>query len=128
MNALALKFALALAAITPQHQHVRDEIRHHRSHPIRCTRHAVASVYGPGDSGSRTASGATLTWTLRAVAHKTYRLHKRITFCFRGRHLTVPILDRGPYVAGRDFDLTIGAARALRFPVGVGGIEWRFGP
>ena len=35
---------------------------------------------------------------------------------YRGRSVTVPVVDRGPYVAGRDFDLTEATKERLRFP------------
>ena len=42
-----------------------------------------------------------------------------MTLRYRGRSVTVPVVDRGPYVAGRDFDLTEATKERLRFP-GVG--------
>jgi rare lipoprotein A (peptidoglycan hydrolase) len=35
---------------------------------------------------------------------------------YRGRSITVPVVDRGPYVAGRDFDLTAATRDRLHFP------------
>jgi len=38
-----------------------------------------------------------------------------VTFRHHGRVLRIPVIDRGPYVAGREYDLTAAAARKLRF-------------
>jgi rare lipoprotein A (peptidoglycan hydrolase) len=38
---------------------------------------------------------------------------------YRGRSVTVPVIDRGPYVAGRSYDLTAATKARLGFP-GVG--------
>jgi rare lipoprotein A len=35
----------------------------------------------------------------------------------------VPVIDRGPYIAGREWDLTGATAAALGFP-GLGQIRW----
>ena len=40
-----------------------------------------------------------------------------------GRSVTVPVIERGPYVAGAEWDLTGAATAALAFP-GLGQIEW----
>jgi len=40
-----------------------------------------------------------------------------------GRSVTVPVIERGPYVAGAEWDLTGAAAEALAFP-GLCQIEW----
>ena len=39
----------------------------------------------------------------------------------------MPVIDRGPYIAGREWDLTGATAEALGFP-GLGQIEWSVGP
>ncbi len=43
----------------------------------------------------------------------------RIRLRYHGRSVTVPVIDRGPYVAGRDYDLTEAVKEKLDFP-GVG--------
>lgn len=78
-------------------------------------RPAVASWYGPGFFGRRTACGKRLTSGMLGVAHKSLRCGKRVEFLFDGRTITVPVIDRGPYVAGREFDLTQATAEALGF-------------
>ena len=40
----------------------------------------------------------------------------KVKLRYRGRTVTVPVVDRGPYVAGRDFDLTAATKAKLGFP------------
>ena len=84
------------------------------------------SWYGPGLIGNGTACGQTLTRTLIGVAHRSLPCGTLITFRHAGRTLTVPVVDRGPYVGGRIFDLTVGACRKLDH-CHTGPIEWRYG-
>lgn len=84
---------------------------------------ALASWYGPGFYGNRTACGLTLTTGLIGVAHKTMACGTRLLVCYRGRCMHASVVDRGPYVAGREFDLTGGLAVALGFG-GVDSITW----
>ena len=44
-----------------------------------------------------------------------------------GRTLTLPVVDRGPYVSGRTWDLTGGACRKLRHCF-TGPMSWRATP
>jgi len=57
------------------------------------------------------------------VAHKTAPCGTVIQFTYAGRALRVAVIDRGPYIAGREWDLTGAAADALGFP-GLGAIAW----
>src|SRR5205085_1413452 len=41
-----------------------------------------------------------------------------------GKAIRVPVIDRGPYIAGREWDFTGATAAALGFP-GLGVVEWR---
>ena len=86
------------------------------------------SWYGPGFYGNRTACGKTLTTTLLGVAHKTLPCGTMVSFRnpSNGRVVTVPVVDRGPYVAGRQWDLTAGACKAIAHCY-TGPIQWRFG-
>jgi len=75
-----------------------------------------ASWYGPGFMGGRTACGGTLTGSVKGVAHKTLPCGTKVTFRYRGRTVTAKVIDRGPYAAGRDWDLAPATKRALGFP------------
>ena len=85
------------------------------------------SWYGPGFYGHRTACGKTLTTTLLGVAHKTLPCGTMVTFRnpANGRTITVPVVDRGPYVAGRQWDLTGATCQAIGHCY-TGPIQWRF--
>ncbi len=82
-------------------------------------RKRVASWYGPGFYGNRTACGQTFTSRLMGVAHRSLRCGYMVTIRYNGRYRTVPVVDRGPYVRGRDFDLT----EALRNYLGFAGVD-----
>lgn len=78
-------------------------------------RAAHASWYGPGLYGNSTACGGALTSGRLGVAHRWLPCGTRVTFRYRGRSVTVPVIDRGPYAAGREWDLTAATKSALRF-------------
>jgi rare lipoprotein A len=82
------------------------------------------SWYGPGFYGRRTACGQELTTTLVGVAHKTLPCGTLVTFRNGGRTVTMPVVDRGPYVAGRQWDLTGGACKKLAHCY-TGSISWK---
>lgn len=84
------------------------------------------SWYGPGFYGNRTACGHAMTRGLIGVAHRSLPCGTRITFRNpdNGRIVTAPVVDRGPYVAGRSWDLTGGLCRKLDHCY-TGSIYWR---
>jgi hypothetical protein len=73
---------------------------------------AGASWYGGGGS---LACGGWLTSTTMGVANRTLPCGTLVTLRYDGRSVRVPVIDRGPYVAGREFDLTEATKRALGF-------------
>ena len=83
---------------------------------------AISSWYGPGFWGRRTACGVRLRSATVGVAHRTLPCGTKVEMYYRGKTLTVPVIDRGPFVDGRDWDLTRAAARqlAVRATVRVG--------
>ena len=85
------------------------------------------SWYGPGLIGNGTACGQTLTRRLVGVAHRTLPCGTRIQFRYDGKTLTVPVVDRGPYVGDRVFDLTYAACKQLDHCF-TGPIKWRYAP
>ena len=80
---------------------------------------AGASYYGPGLYGNGVACGGTLMPGTMGVANKTLPCGTKVKLRYHGRTVTVPVIDRGPYVAGRDYDLTEAVKEKLGFP-GVG--------
>ena len=85
-------------------------------------RHALASWYGPGFYGRQTGCGGTLGYSQMGVAHKTLPCGTKVTLRHNGRRVRVPVIDRGPYVGAREYDLTAATARKLHFR-GHGGID-----
>jgi hypothetical protein len=73
----------------------------------------LATWYGPGLYGNRTACGQTLRRSTLGVAHKTLPCGTPVTFYHRGRFVTVSVIDRGPFRRGVEWDLTSAAAKAL---------------
>jgi len=83
---------------------------------------SIASVFTA--YGDPIACGGVLHVAQLGVANKTLPCGTEVIFRYGGRAIRVPVIDRGPYIAGREWDLTGAAAEALRFP-GLGPIEWR---
>jgi rare lipoprotein A len=73
---------------------------------------AGASWYG---GGGGLACGGQLTSSTLGVANKTLPCGTIVTLRYLGHTVRVPVVDRGPYVAGREFDLTEATKRALGF-------------
>lgn len=73
---------------------------------------AGASWYG---GGGGLACGGQLTSTTMGVANKTLPCGSQVTLRYGERTVRVRVIDRGPYVAGREFDLTEATKRALGF-------------
>ena len=80
----------------------------------------IASWYGPGFHGRRTASGERFNTHALTAAHRSLPFGSRVkvTNTRTGRSVVVRINDRGPFTGGRVIDLSQAAARA----VGIGGV------
>jgi len=77
-------------------------------------RASLATWFGPGFYGQRTACGQVLTPAVVGVAHRSLPCGTLVKVSYRGRQLIVPVIDRGPYAHnGAAWDLTSGAAQAL---------------
>lgn len=87
---------------------------------LRAFRATLASWYGL--YGGALACGGTLGYGTLGVANKWLPCGTQVTLRYRGREITVPVIDRGPYVGGREWDLTGATARALGF--GGVGVVW----
>lgn len=75
-----------------------------------------SSYYGPGLYGHRTACGQILTAGVLGVAHRSLPCGTPVTLQYGSATLTVPVIDRGPYVLSRVFDLTYATKVALGCP------------
>lgn len=81
----------------------------------------LASWYGPGFGGHRTASGERFNGGAFTAAHRSLPFGAKVlvTSSRTGRSVVVRINDRGPFARGRIIDLSPAASRAL----GMGGTE-----
>jgi peptidoglycan lytic transglycosylase len=75
----------------------------------------TASWYGPGLYGNKLSCGGRLTPGRIGVAHKSLPCGAKLTLRKGDRTVRVRVIDRGPYVGGREFDLTEATARRLNF-------------
>ena len=74
---------------------------------------AVATLYGPGLWGHHTACGERLTRATIGVASRTLKCGTQVSVVYKGREITVPVIDRGPFTTGVTWDLTMATAKAL---------------
>ena len=81
------------------------------------TARARASWYGTGSNGKVTASGVPYSRVAKTAAHRTlpFGTMVEVTNLRNGKKLTVRVTDRGPYVPGREIDVSQAAARKLGF-------------
>ena len=86
--------------------------------PVQSVQQGKASWYSTKtNSGKRTASGRKLNNTAGTAAHKTLPLGStvRVINMANGKAEVVTITDRGPYIAGRIIDVSVGVAERLGF-------------
>jgi hypothetical protein len=81
---------------------------------VRTMPRSVATWYGPGFYGQRTACGKKLRRKTIGVAHRHLPCGTRVTLRYRGRYVRARVIDRGPYTRGARWDLTEKTARKLR--------------
>lgn len=79
--------------------------------------YGIASYYGPGFHGKKTASGEIFNQNALTAAHKTLPLGSYVTVTNLNncKSVRVKINDRGPYIKGRIIDLSAGAATVLGY-------------
>lgn len=82
---------------------------------VRARLSGMASWYGPGFHGNRTANGEVYNQNSLTAAHKhlPFGTRVRVTNRQNGRSVVVRINDRGPYIGGRIIDLSAAAARMV---------------
>ena len=75
----------------------------------------VTSYYGKKFHGKPTSSGETFDMNGFTAAHKTlpFGTRLKVTNEDNGKTVTVRVNDRGPFKAGRDLDLSYGAAKKI---------------
>jgi rare lipoprotein A (peptidoglycan hydrolase) len=94
-------------------------------------KHAVASAYGPGLYGRRTAAGHVLTASTVGVAHRSLPLGTLLELSIFGRPTVLArVIDRGPYGRASTLDLTEATIRRMGFSsaraFGVRPVVWRY--
>jgi len=89
------------------------------------------SWYGPGFYGRNGACGMFGADGLQpddvGVAHRTLPCGTKVTFRYLGYTVTTRVVDRGPYVAGRTWDMTKGLCTLLHHCFTGGGVYWHLG-
>ncbi|MEM7062016.1 MAG: septal ring lytic transglycosylase RlpA family protein [Cyanobacteria bacterium P01_B01_bin.77] len=93
---------------------------------VRSSQSGMASWYGPGFHGRRSASGESFNQYAMTAAHRTlpFGTQVRVTNLNNGRQVVVRINDRGPYSHGRIIDLSAGAASEIGLQsAGVGPVQ-----
>ena len=75
----------------------------------------VASFYGGSFIGQKTASGRVFRGTAMTAAHRTlpFGTVLKVTDLNTRRSVMVVVNDRGPFVSGREIDLSVGAASRI---------------
>ena len=88
-----------------------------RPPPPSVSRKVTASWYGPGHHDRLTASGQRFDMHKNTLAHKTLPLGTRVRLVNpdNGKSAEGVVNDRGPYIRGRDVDLSYAMARQLGF-------------
>ncbi|CAN5297388.1 hypothetical protein BH18ACT12_BH18ACT12_00490 [soil metagenome] len=86
---------------------------------------ARAAPYGPTARRSRTACGTPLLKTTEGVAHPVLPCGVRLYVRFHGREVLTQVVDQGPKLPGREFDITKALANRLDLH-GTQTISWRF--
>jgi len=92
-------------------------------HTFGAWRYGGASWYGPGLWGNKTACGQTLRPDTMGVAHKKLPCGTTVKFVYHGKAVVTQVIDRGPYIKGRAWDLTKAVSDALSFE-GVGQVRY----
>jgi rare lipoprotein A len=80
--------------------------------PLLTTLSVISSWYGPGFHGRLTASGSRFNQEALTAAHKTLPFGTKLRVCYKSCAV-VRVTDRGPYIHGRELDLSKGAADAI---------------
>ena len=77
----------------------------------------TASHYGHQPGSPITANGEKYNPDKYTAAHKTlpFGTRLKVTNCRNNKSVIVRINDRGPFIKGRDIDLSNGAAKAIGF-------------
>jgi rare lipoprotein A (peptidoglycan hydrolase) len=84
-----------------------------------------AAPYASTPGHRRTACGQAFTPQLQGIAHPTLPCGVKIYILFHGHAVLTDVVDRGPTLPGRDFDITKGLADRIGLH-GTQTIKWRY--
>ncbi len=79
----------------------------------RKARTMMASYYGRTLEGRPMANGQPFDADAYTAAHRTLPFGTELGVAYGGEYVRVTVTDRGPYVAERDLDLSLAAAREI---------------
>lgn len=101
---IGLLFVISCASVPPSG---------HKPEPG--VQYVVASWYGGKFHGRQTSSGERFNMYNMTCAHKTYKFGTklRVTNPDNNKSVVVTVNDRGPFIRGRDLDLSYGAAKKI---------------
>jgi rare lipoprotein A (peptidoglycan hydrolase) len=86
---------------------------------------ALAAPYGPSTSDARTACGQRLTGETLGVAHPVLPCGVKVYIAYEGTRVLTQVIDRGPNVPGREFNITKALADRIDLH-GTQPIRWTF--
>lgn len=86
---------------------------------------ALAGSSGPTAFGRHTKCGGVIGPDTLGISHPTLPCGARIYITYRGLRVLTAVIDRGPYEAGRQFDVTDALARRLGLQ-GVQQVHWSY--
>jgi rare lipoprotein A len=120
LTLVALSSCAAQAPVVKQEYRAAYTVRGKTYHPFKkvdpgFTQDGIASWYGPGFHGKKTASGEVYDMHGLTAAHNILPLKTRVkvTNVANGKEVVVRITDRGPFVNDRMLDLSLAAAKGL---------------
>lgn len=122
LAAVALLAAVAVLAVTSSHASSNAGSQLPRAvHWYR----ALAAPYSPAPGQKLTACGQRVGASLEGIAHPVLQCGVKLFVSYGGHDVLTQVVDRGPAVPGRQFDLT----RALADRIGLYGtqqVRWSF--
>ena len=115
----AVLFIIALFLMNPISS-LNEIVAKPSNDKIGFTQQGIASWYGPGFQGRKTANGERFNTHDLTAAHKTLPFNSmvKVTNLETGKSVIVKINDRGPYIKGRIIDLS----HAAKTEIGMGGL------
>lgn len=99
------------SGVSPVSQGSPDVPRENR--PDEESRTMTASYYGREFAGLPTASGPAFDPKKLTAAHKTLPLGTKLLVEHKDKSVKVTVTDRGPYIEGREIDLSRAAAKEI---------------